>query len=143
MWDDTDRWYDHVMEPIVNLSTTKFDSLSGSQSARELVSPKRVASRTCGQAKPGAPSLGRCRYGRRLPLLLISPDARVNFVEHSVTDQTSVIRYIENRWLNGKRLGKGSIDAIARSLRNMFDFSRSKPGPTIFLDTNTGRNRSR
>ena len=32
-------------------------------------------------------ALGRCGYGPRLPLLVVSPWARRNFVDHSVTDQ--------------------------------------------------------
>jgi phospholipase C len=139
MWDDSDGWYDHVMGPIVNQSTTKFDSLSGAQSPREVVSPNRIASGMCGRSKSDAPSQGRCGYGPRLPLLVISPYAKVNFVDHSVTDQTSVIRYIEDRWLSGKRLGKGSTDKIAGSLCNMFDFTAKQPAPPIFLDRTTGQ----
>lgn len=143
MWDDSDGWYDHVMGPIVNQSATPFDSLTGLQSPPEVVTPKRVASGRCGRAKPDAPSQGRCGYGPRLPLLVISPYAKINFVDHSVTDQSSVIRYIEDRWLGGKRLGKGSADAIAGSLCNMFDFSRSKPALPIFLDPKTGQKPAR
>ena len=139
MWDDSDGWYDHVIGPIVNQSATPFDSLTGPQSAREVVSPNRIASGSCGRARRDAPSQGRCGYGPRLPLLVISPYAKVNFVDHSVTDQSSVIAYFEDRWLGGKRLGKGSTDGIAGSLCNMFDFTRSKPAVPIFLDPRTGQ----
>ena len=44
----------------------------------------------CGTPAPGAYP-GRCGYGPRLPLLVVSPYARVNFVDHSLTDQTSII----------------------------------------------------
>jgi phospholipase C len=86
-------------------------------------------------------SQGRCGYGPRLPLLVISPYSKVNFVDHSVTDQTSIIRYIEDRWLGGRRIGKGSTDAIAGTLCNMLDFSKSKPAPPLMLDENTGLGR--
>jgi len=140
MWDDSDGWYDHVMGPIVNQSTTPYDSLTGTQSPREITSPNRLASGRCSGAKADAMSQGRCGYGPRLPLLVISPYAKVNFVDHSVTDQSSVIRFIEDHWLGGKRLGKGSTDAIAGSLCNMFDFGTSKRALPIFLNPKTGLN---
>jgi hypothetical protein len=43
----------------------------------------------CGDAAPGAYS-GRCGYGPRLPLVMISPYARVNAVDHALTDQSSI-----------------------------------------------------
>jgi phospholipase C len=61
-------------------------------------------------------ALGRCGYGPRLPLLVISPYARPNFVDPSLSDQTSILRFIEDNWLGGQRLGAGSFDAIAGSL---------------------------
>jgi phospholipase C len=140
MWDDSDGWYDHVMGPIVNQSGTQYDSLTGQQSPRENTGPNRVPSGRCGSAKPDTMSQGRCGYGPRLPLLVISPYAKVNFVDHSVTDQSSVIKFIEDKWLRGKRLGKGSTDAIAGSLCNMFDFSVSKRALPIFLNPETGLN---
>jgi phospholipase C len=132
MWDDSDGWYDHVMGPIVSQSDTEYDSLSGSQSPRG--SLPRVPSQMCGTTKPDAPSQGRCGYGPRLPFLIVSPFSKINFVDHSVTDQSSVIRYIEDRWLGGTRLGNGSTDEIAGSLCNMLDFKRTKHADPIFLD---------
>ena len=46
----------------------------------------------------------RCDYGPRLPLIVISPWVRSNYVDHTVTDQTSVLRFIEDNWNLG-RLG--------------------------------------
>jgi len=43
-------------------------------------------------------------------LLIISPYSRVNWVDHTITDQTSVIRFIEDNWRLG-RIGDGSFDA--------------------------------
>ena len=42
-----------------------------------------------------------------MPLLVISPYARTNYVNHSVTDQTSVLKFIEQNWLHGERIGGG------------------------------------
>jgi phospholipase C len=118
------------MGPIVSQSDTDADSLSGSQAHKP--------SHLCGTAKPDAPSQGRCGYGPRLPFLIVSPFSKINFVDHSVTDQSSVIRYIEDRWLGGARLGNGSTDEIAGPLCNMFDFKRTKHADPIFLDPDQG-----
>lgn len=113
-YDDSDGWYDHQMGPIVNQSTTRADALNG---------PGQ-----CGDgstALPGphtAHAQGRCGYGPRLPLLVVSPYARQNYVDHSLTDQTSVLRFIEDNWLGGERVGGGSFDAIAGPITGMFDF---------------------
>src|SRR5262249_46590493 len=67
-WDESDGWYDHVMPPIVSPSNDpNLDVLNGPG--------------LCGTPKPGA-FLDRCGYGPRIPLMVISPYARVNFVNH-------------------------------------------------------------
>ena len=115
-FDDSDGWYDHVMPPIVNQSNTPLDFLCGS--------------RTDG---PGA----RCGYGPRLPLLVISPYAKENYVSHTLTDQTSILRFIEDNWLGGKRMSPISFDNIAGSLHDMFDFILPNPR-RLRLDPATG-----
>src|SRR5271154_3845713 len=124
------------MGPIVNTSTGPQDGLTGAG--------------TCGTASASLPvyagaakiphALGRCGYGPRLPLLVVSPWAKANFVDHSVTDQTSVLRFVEDLFLNAQRLGAGSFDAQAGSLNNMFDFSKSKPKneKRLILNPDTG-----
>ncbi|WKB35164.1 alkaline phosphatase family protein [Terrilactibacillus sp. S3-3] len=122
-YDDSDGWYDHVMAPLVNGSNDpNADALNRQGQA--------------GQVKSGA-YLDRAGYGPRLPLLVISPYARENFVDNTLTDQTSILRFIEDNWQLG-RIGDQSMDALAGSLNNMFDFSsRSKNGP-IFLNPASG-----
>ena len=78
--------------------------------------------RLCRASGPHAQ--GRCGYGPRLPLLVISPFAKQNYVDHTMTDQTSILRFIEDNWLEGQRIGKGSFDAVAGTVNGMFDFSR-------------------
>jgi phospholipase C len=94
-------------------------------------------------ALPGPKSThaqGRCGYGPRLPMLVISPYAKANFVDHTVTDQTSIIRFVEDNWLNGQRLGTGSFDGIANSIENMLDFTKKpKRGNSLILDPNSGQ----
>jgi phospholipase C len=122
MYDDSDGWYDHVMSPIVNPSNTSADALNGTGA--------------CGSGAPLAGIQGRCGYGPRLPMLVISPYAKQNFVDHTTTDQSSAIRFIEDNWNLG-RIGGGSFDAIAGSMLNMFDFSHLHTAP-VLLNPSTG-----
>jgi phospholipase C len=80
---------------------------------------------------------GRCGYGPRLPMLVISPWAKKNFVDHTITDQSSIIREIEDNWLGGERLGQGSFDALAGSMQNMFNFKQI-PLRSLILNPSTG-----
>ena len=116
MYDDSDGWYDHQMGPIVNQSTSPADALT--------------AVGACGNGSTALPgpagnlhAQGRCGYGPRMPLLVVSPWSKENFVDHSVTDQTSVLRFIEDNWLGGTRVGTGSFDTLANSIVQMFDFN--------------------
>ena len=133
MYDDSDGWYDHVMGPIVNTSAGAADTLT--------------APGFCGTAATSLPgvnitanphALGRCGYGPRLPLMVISPWAKQNFVDHSVTDQTSIIHFIEDNWLGGQRLGSGSFDGIANSITQMFNFKAIRTNGTLLLNATTG-----
>jgi len=73
-----------------------------------------------------------------MPLLVISPYAKKNYVDHSVTDQSSVLRLIEDNWNTG-RIGGGSFDTLAGPLNNLFDFSAPRgTGPLLLLDPTTG-----
>jgi phospholipase C len=123
-YDDSDGWYDHQMGPIVNHSQSTADALS--------------APGQCGTNPPSGGYEARCGYGPRLPLLVVSPFAKSNFVDHSVTDQTSVLRFIEDNWGTGQ-IGDASFDAKAGSLDNMFNFRHDDEGGSrLFLDPNTG-----
>ena len=120
-YDDSDGWYDHQMSPIVSHSASPDDALTGTG--------------LCGTPKAGA-YLDRCGYGPRQPLLVISPYAKENFVDNAITDQSSILRFIEDNWSLG-RIGNQSFDALAGSLTNMFDFSNNGNNK-LFLDPSTG-----
>jgi phospholipase C len=105
-YDDSDGWYDHVMGPIVTPSNTIEDTLTGANA--------------CGTAGQGAVQ-GKCGFGPRLPLLVISPLAKQNFVDGTLTDQSSILRFIEDNWSTG-RIGGDAADQRAGTLLNMFDF---------------------
>jgi phospholipase C len=137
MYDDSDGWYDHQMGPIVNTSTGTADALTGPG-----------ACGTAATALPGlnaavAHALGRCGYGPRQPLLVISPYARRNFVDHTVTDQTSILRFIEDNWLAGERIGSGSFDGIANSITQMFNFEKIRHNGVLYLNPSTGEKEQR
>jgi phospholipase C len=57
-------------------------------------------------------------------------------VDHSVTDQSSILRFIEDNWNLG-RIGNQSFDALADPLTNLFDFAR-KRADRLFLNDKTG-----
>jgi phospholipase C len=71
---------------------------------------------------------------------VISPFARPNFVDHTITDQTSVLKFIEDNWLHRQRIGQGSFDDFASSITQMLDFHAPSNGP-LFLDPSTGEPR--
>jgi phospholipase C len=122
-YDDSDGSYDHAVPPPVNPSRTAADALDG---------PGRCG----GPARPLGGYQGRCGYGPRLPFLIISPWSRVNHVDHTRTDQTSVIRFIEDNWQLG-RIGDGSFDVLAGPLTGMFDLNRHHDAPLV-LDPESG-----
>jgi phospholipase C len=156
-YDDSDGWYDHVNGPIVNQSannsgvdddnTNANDSFIPVLPLSASTSPANSAaistSGSCG--RPGSGALAaRCGYGPRLPFLVISPWARQNFVDHTLTDQTSSLRFIEENW-NLEPIdefqpapGQGSFDRIAGSVMSMFDFKGNPDKTPLLLDPLTG-----
>jgi phospholipase C len=126
-YDDSDGWYDHVMGPIVFQSNVADDQLLGAGN--------------CGSPKANDPAggaqNGRCGFGPRLPLLVISPWARSNYIDHRVTSQSSIIRFIEDNW-DLPRIGNGSADAVSGPLDGLFDFSDDPRAPRLILDESTG-----
>jgi phospholipase C len=94
----------HQMGPIVNQSATAMDALTA---------PGQCGTGTGALAGVTIePAQRRCGYGPRLPLLVISPYAKQNYVDHTVTDQTSILRFIEDNWLGSQRI-TGSFDTLA------------------------------
>jgi phospholipase C len=135
-YDDSDGWYDHQMSPIVNSSAVT--SSNQSQNGDNLNAVGKCGNGTPLKDGNGNPIQGRCGYGPRLPLLVISPWARANFVDSSVTDQSSILRFIEDNWNLG-RIGGGSYDALAGTLNNMFNFDRPAFHRQLILDASTGQ----
>jgi phospholipase C len=128
-YDDSDGWYDHQAPPIVNPSASAADALNGAgvcnsgaqQSDAGTTTPLLGAVAADGGAPE--PAQGRCGYGTRLPLLVVSPFAKKNYVDHTLTDQSSVLKFVEDNWLSGQRIQTGgSFDTIAGTIENMLSF---------------------
>jgi phospholipase C len=122
-YDDSDGWYDHQMDTVVNQSDATNDELA--------------APGSCGVTPPGG-NPGRCGYGPRLPFLVISAYSKQNYVDHRMVDQSSIIRFIEDNWGLG-RIGGDSNDVKAGSLFGFFDFKDGNRAPRVILDPSTGR----
>jgi phospholipase C len=123
-YDDSDGWYDHQAGPVVNGSKTAQDAAICESAAISLGSYS-----------------DRCGYGPRLPLVVISPYTRQNYVSNNLTDTASVIKFIEDNWLGGERIGSGSYDAISGSLDapgGVLDFYTLPHDKPVILNPKTG-----
>jgi phospholipase C len=164
-YDDSDGWYDHeyasaatggTLVPL-NPSGSTADNLFNTVSTPY---PASGVSQNCfnsGQGQAASSALagqqGRCGLGPRLPLLAISCYARSNYVDHGLSDQSSITKFIDGNW-NLSSIS-GSFTTLAYNgtasnptynaegpLSNLFDFT---PGANdtagcspYFLDVHTG-----
>ena len=116
-YDDSDGWYDHQAPKIVNGSSDASQDTSLCTS---------VAAKLASQDD-------RCGFSQRLPLVVISPFTRQNYVSHNLTNTASIVKYIEDNWLGGQRI-PGSFDAISTSLDapgGVLDFGQHNSAPVI------------
>lgn len=126
-YDDSDGWYDHQAPPIVNSSATTQDFLNGSglcnsgaqQNGAGPAPTTPLLGVPSSDGGAPAPAQGRCGYGSRIPLMVISPFSKKNYIDHTLVDQSSVLKFVEDNWLGGQRIQPGgSFDTIAGSLQN-------------------------
>jgi phospholipase C len=137
-YDDSDGWYDHQ---YVSPKTASYDP-----TADQINGPGLCGLGPQKQPAPnglnGKPVNGRCGPGTRVPLIVVSPYAKTNYVSHTYTTQASVVRFIEDNWLRGQRLGGGSFDATSGSIMDLFDFDQDHSHDfrtdALFLDPTTG-----
>jgi phospholipase C len=123
-YDDSDGWYDHAYSGVHNPSQTAADALTGAGQ--------------CGTGTALDDEQGRCGYGPRLPLLVISPWAKPNAVDHKLTDQSSILKFVQDNW--GLPKIDGSFATIAGSLNGLFDFhGHGGATPALYLDPTTGQ----
>jgi phospholipase C len=123
-YDDSDGWYDHQAPSIVNGSNDPaIDTAECTQAAVTVGSTN-----------------GRCGYSQRLPMVVISPWTRDNFVSHNETNTASVVKFIEDNWLGGQRIA-GSFDASSGSLDahgGLLDFNGKPHDERVILNPATG-----
>lgn len=131
-YDDSDGWYDHVTGPIVSPSAV---TVSGQSSAYDNI----AGVGNCGHPATGAQP-ARCGYGPRLPLVVVSPWANPNYVDHTLTNQASIINFIESNWSLGfldgaspPAAGTGSFDRYSGPLTNMFNFNAPPSTAPVLL----------
>jgi phospholipase C len=128
-YDDSDGWYDHAYATPTSSSYSSADTLNG---------PGTCGTGTQPDGLIGQPVNGRCGPGTRIPFMVISPYAKQNYVSHERISQASVVRFIEDNWLKGERLGGGSFDATAGLITDMFDFNQGNRDDKFLLDPSTG-----
>jgi phospholipase C len=108
-YDDSDGWYDHVASPVLNASNDP-----------------NVDTAMCTSAIVDSGIAGgyedRCGPGPRLPLLVLSPWSKANYIDHKATEQASILKFVEDNWLTG-RIGDSSFDQRSGSLGGMFSFN--------------------
>jgi phospholipase C len=125
-YDDSDGWYDHQPATITSPSfDSQVDQLNG---------PGKCGSGVALPGVGGKPVNGRCGPGMRVPFLVISPWAKVNYVDHTQISQASIVRFIEDNWLNGQRLGGGAFDANAGVITNMLNLTGTANVTPLWLD---------
>src|SRR5258707_652771 len=95
-----------------------------------LSSPPRAAHVLPAPAAPPSPPAQ--------PHLVVSPWATPNFIDDTITDHSSILRFVEDNWNLGQ-IGNGSTDAIAGPLNNMFDFNDGPQAHRLLLDPQSGQ----
>ncbi|MGH2930505.1 MAG: alkaline phosphatase family protein, partial [Solirubrobacteraceae bacterium] len=70
---------------------------------------------------PGNVPGGYDRYGFRVPMIVVSPWARADYVSHVVSDHTSVLAFLERKWNLPAMTFR---DANAHPMTDYFDFRR-------------------
>jgi phospholipase C len=123
-YDDSDGWYDSAVPPVINGSHDSTDDEAICTSAAV----------TIGTAND------RCGYGQRLPMLVISPYTRENYVSSNLTDTASVVKFIEDNWLKGESI-PGSYDSVSGSLDapgGLLDFRTQPHFTPVILNPATG-----
>jgi phospholipase C len=132
-YDDSDGWYDHQAPVIINGSNAGINESATPPSPYDTSLCTAVAV-TVGTAQ------GRCGYSQRLPMVVISPYTRQNYVSSNLTNTASVVKFIEDNWLGGESI-KGSFDKSSGSLYakgGLLDFNVKPHLTPLILDPTTG-----
>ena len=144
-YDDSDGWYDHVYSGVLNPSQSPADNLTGTHTGA--IGASNPTSGLCGSSSssPLGGEQGRCGLGPRLPLLVISPCAAQNTVDSNLSDQSSILNFIEYNWhlpsISGSfdqaLKAQDRKEGIPFDLAGLFDFRRCD-APALQLDPASG-----
>jgi phospholipase C len=127
-YDDSDGWYDHVSPQSAGAL------INGSDNSTIDTAMCEETAITIGTTN------GRCGYSQRLPMIVISPYTRDNYVSGNLTNTTSLVKFIENNWLYRQRI-PGSFDATSGSLSapgGLLNFNIRPHFRPLILDPTTG-----
>jgi phospholipase C len=124
-YDDSDGWYDHQVGPTLFPSNTAKDALTGVGACQFKNESSKVEHDN------------RCGLGPRLPFMLISPYAKSNYVDNTLTEQSSIIKFVEQNW-SLPSIGAGSEDVDSGSVDNMFEFGNAQRAPKVILNETSG-----
>jgi phospholipase C len=135
-YDDSDGFYDQVAPTILNGST-------GNATSVEQPICTTPANKSATMSAGGWDD--RCGPSQRLPLLVISPYAKSNFIDHTESAQSSVVSFIEDNFLGGARVddqqtgnaASASFDANSNfsDLKEMFDFNAAPHLAPVLLNS--------
>jgi phospholipase C len=141
-YDDSDGWYDHANSGVTNPSLSPADNLTNTTLSGE-------TSGQCG-AKPQAKAplgdeQGRCGFGPRLPMIVVSPYARQNYVDHDLSNQASTINFVEYNWrlpgiagsFDQSESRTDKAEHVPFDLAGMFDFG-TRANSALPLSPTTG-----
>ena len=146
-YDDSDGWYDHVYSGVTNGSLSPADNLTNT--AKGTINSTNPTSQQCGSkpqaTAPIAGEQGRCGLGPRLPLVLVSPCSKQNAVDSDLSDQSSILNFIEYNWhlppipgsFDQALKNVDKTEGIPFDLAGLFDF-RCKT-PSVTLDPASGQ----
>jgi phospholipase C len=149
-WDDSDGWYDHAYSGVTNPSLSPADNLTNTS----LSVPTLGTSGQCGGNPQGtletplplAGEQGRCGFGPRLPLMVVSPYAKKNAVDHNLSDQASMINFVQYNWglagipgsADDVLAGTDASEGVPFDLAGMLEFGGQRNGK-LFLNPTTGQ----
>ncbi|MGZ6733968.1 MAG: phospholipase C [Nocardioides sp.] len=135
-YDDSDGFYDQVAPKILNGSA----DTATSQNTAICTTPANT-----GATMDDGGWADRCGPSQRLPLLVISPYAKTNFVDHTLSAQSSVVSFIEDNFLGGARVddnqtglaASASFDKYSQysDLKELFDFNAAPHLAPVLLNT--------
>ncbi len=137
-YDEHGGFYDHVPPPRAPQGARTPDGIAPGQCADASAPPaseqpgggtqctvsRADAAAICPGFTPTGPYPWYCpsfdQLGMRVPFIAVSPFARPHHVSHLVADHTSMLAFIEARFLGGAHLTRR--DAHASTLDDLFDF---------------------